>query len=550
MHAMLCSTIALVALHCSALAAQGSAGDDGRVWVEATQYEDFHVVTPEKPSTLMQNAASAFCRYWKQAARQTITASTVNDGKINVWLGAQIITEEMVKHDELDGLSPEGCLIRTYTPGPRYTAKGARKQLLIAGTTDQATLHGVYTFFAEVFGARWLAPGVAKVTPAAFSMRNVEVRADPAFAFRDTGLFSQWRGAGAEEFRRGLRLTEAFTPPPPGMDALTALLRPAAGGQANAAEYGSEAGADSIANTIAALVRAGQTADPEIRARRERAAWPPGTNTWSLNALDWLTPVAAAECAARDASGGSPAASVLFTANRVAGRLAELFPDAPPRIHVLLPPGLRRPPKTLHPVENVIVQISAADLDFARPMEDPANAAFADDLRGWGKLGGRLWVLDQAVNRRDPRLPFPTLHTLPSNVLFCAQNGVSGVYALGGAAGTDAPADMAEMRAYLWAQVLWNPDIPFDEVLREYCELYYGPAGGAVLECIGMEETAMKASGRPLRTDDNGAWLDAAAARRIGEKLEAALALPNLPPEAKPRVAAVLASVKHGAEAH
>ena len=545
---MLCSTIALIALQCAAVA-QTPAQDSGHAWIDAGDYEAFHVVTPENPSALIQTAADAFCRYWKQATRRPITASAVNDGKYNVWLGAKIITQEMIKPGELDGLSPEGCLIRTYTPGKRYSAKGAQKQLLLGGTTDQATLNGVYTFFATVFGARWTAPGVTWVSPAAQTMKNVELRSDPAFSFREVGVFSQWHGADAEEFRRGLRLPAAFTPPPPNIDALTTLLQPAAGVQANAVEYGSEAGAERIANAMAGLIRAEASADAETKARRERAAWPPGTNTWSLNALDWVVPVAAAECAERDTKEGSPAASVLFTANRVAARLAGLFPDAPPKIHVLLPPGLRHPPKTTRPAENVVVQLSALDMDFSRPMDDPANAAFAGDLRGWAKLGGTLWVLDQASNRRDPRLPFPNLHAIQPNVLFCTQNGASGMYALGGATGADAPADLAEMRACLWAQTLWNPDLAFDDALREYCDAYYGPAGAAVLECIGMEENALKASGKPLRGDDDGAWLDTATAQRIGEKITAALALPGLPPETKVRVQAVLASVKQAAGA-
>ncbi len=541
---MLCSIIALAALQCAA-AAQAPAVDSGRAWMDAGDYEYFHVVTPENPSALIRTAAGAFCRYWEQATRRAITASAVNDSKYNVWLGAKIITEEMVKPGELEGLSPDGFLIRTYTPGRRYTARGAQKQLLIAGTSDQATLHGVYTFFAKAFDARWIAPGVTRVTPAAMTMNNVELRGDSAFAFREAGVFGQWRGADVEEFRRGLRLPAAFTPPPPNMDAFTAPLPPAAETTPNSAEYGSEAGADRIAEAIAALIRAGDGADAETKARRERAAWPPGTNTWSLNALDWLTPTAAAECAARDATEGGPAASVLFTANRVANRLAGLFPDAPPRVHVLLPSALRRPPKSLRPAENVVVQLSALDMDFARPVDDPANAAFADDLRGWARLGGTIWVLDQAANRRDPRLPFPNLHTIQPNVLFYIQNGVSGVYALGGGSGADAPANLAEVRAHCWAQALWNPDIAFDEVLREHCDLYYGPAGAAVLECIGMEESTLKASGRPLRGDDDGAWLDAAAAQRIRETLEAIL--PNLPKELKARVEAVLASVRRAA---
>ena len=339
---MLYAMMTLVALQCAAIA-QTPAVDSGRAWVDAGDYEYFHVVTPENPSPLIQTAADAFCRYWKQATCRPITASAVNDGKFNVWLGAKIITEEMIKRGELDGLSPEGCLIRTYTPGHRYTAKGAKKQLLVAGTTDQATLYGVFTFFTTVFSARWLGPGVTRVTPAELSMKNVELRSDASFAFRDAAVFSQWKGPDAEEFRRGLRLPAKPTPPPPNMEALASLIQPGTAEQANPAEYGSEAGAERIAEAVATLIRAGKSADPETKTRRAHAAWPPGTNTWSLNALYWMAPVAAAECVERDAKEGSPAASVLFTANRVAGRLAELFPDAPLRVHILLPPALRHP---------------------------------------------------------------------------------------------------------------------------------------------------------------------------------------------------------------
>ena len=534
-----------LALAGAAVAAPAQAPDrnDGRVWIDAGDYEGFHAVTPEQPSPLLQTAAGAFCRYWKQATQSEITASPVNEGKINVWLGANLVTKEMLNPADLEGLSPEGALIRTYTPGMRYASKGARKQLIIAGKTDAGTLHGVYTFFSQMFGARWLAPGVTQPPSAKFTLLNFELRSDAAVAFREAAVFGQWHGAGAEEFRRGVHLPAAFVPPPPGPGLFRAAPEPVTSDAADTAEYGSDAGADRLAEALAALVRAGDTADAETRARRERAAWPPGTNTWSLNAIDWLVPACAAESAARDAAEGSAAASLLHTANRVAARLAELFPDAPPRVHLLLGPAVRRAPKTLRPAEHVIVQLSTEDLDFSRPMEDPANAAFAGDLRGWSRLGGTLWVADQAVNRRDARLPFPNLHTLSSNVLLCTQNGVSGVYALGGDTGKAGAADFAELRAYLWAQLLWNPDVSFDDLLHEYCGLYYGPAGEAVLAVIGMQEAAVKAAGKPLRADDACAWLDAAAAQPMRQKLEAALALPNLPPDKKPRVEAVLASL-------
>jgi len=70
------------------------------------------------------------------------------------------------------------------------------------------------------------------------NLANVELRTDTTFPLREAGVFSQWHGANAEEFRRGLHLPAAFMPPPPGIDAFTALLQPAAGTPPNAAEYG------------------------------------------------------------------------------------------------------------------------------------------------------------------------------------------------------------------------------------------------------------------------------------------------------------------------
>lgn len=522
-------------------------------WVEATEYETFHLVVPQPASPVIRQAAQAFQNYWKQVTDKKLTVSGTNEGARNIWLGLPEVAGEVLDPAEFSGISAGGCLVRTYTPPDEYARMGAGQQLFFAGMDDEGTLNGVYAFFHEVFRLRWYEPGVTSVVRARYTMPQLSLKCVPAFAFRDAALCGLWR-EGVDEYRRGAHLPGAWTPPPPGrgfFDGWNNAAAEAAGG-AEEVEYGGGAGAERIAEEIAALIGAGpDSPDPELRDRRAAVEWPRGSNQWSLNGIHWLAPRLSAEGESLNRAEESPAAAIIHTANLVAAALRARFPDAAPGVHVLLPPFLRRPPKSLRPAGGVVVQLSNADADFSSPLglrsPDPANRAFAEDLRGWRRLGAAVWVLDHLCNARDPLLPFPNFGAIQANIHLYIQHDVRGLYFDGGAAPGPEGVNMAAMRLYLAARLMWNPDQVVEELVDDFARRYYGPGGDAVLECLRLTAEARRAGGARLALDDEAAWFDDATREQAGALVVDALKTP-MPPEVKPRLEALLGSLRHVAD--
>lgn len=522
-------------------------------WIDATEYETFHLVVPQPASPTIRQAALAFQNYWKQVTDKKLGVSGTNEGARNIWLGVPGVTEEALDPAELSGISAGGCLVRTYTPPDEYAKMGAGQQLFVVGTDDEGTLNGVYAFFHEVFRLRWLEPGVTSVVRARYTMPQLSLKCAPAFAFRDAALCGAWR-EGVDEYRRGAHLPGAWTPPPPGRGYFDGWKDAAAGngGGVEAVEYGNDAGAARIAGEIAVLIGAGpDSPNPELRDRRTAVEWPRGSGQWSLNGVHWLSPRLSAEGEALNRTEESPAAAVIRTANLVAESLRAQFPDVAPKVHVLLPPFLRRPPKSLRPVEGVVVQLSNADADFSRPLglrsPDPANQSFAEDLRGWRRLGAALWVLDHLCNSRDPLLPFPNLNVIQDNIYLYLQHEVRGLYFDGGMAANPDGVELAALRLYLAARLMWNPDQVVEELVDDFARRYYGPGADAVLEYLRLMTEARLAGGARLALDDDAAWLDDASRERVETLIVEALKVP-MDPDVKPRLEALLGSLRHVAD--
>ena len=522
-------------------------------WVDATQYEFFRVKLPENPSPALCAAAEAFADYWGRVTGKPLSGKAVEGDLIYVRFGAALATEDLLDPALLSGLPDNGFVVRTHSPAEKFARKGATRQLLFAAPSDEAVLEGVRTFFHEVFETRWVEPGLTVVRPAAMRMPQVDIVRRPAFAFREVGLCALWK-EGVEEYRRGAHLTGPAPVLPPGEDWFDAWNTPdGAAGTADVEPvvFGSEAAVERIAGELAALVAGPpEGGDATAAARRAAAEWPPASNQWSLNALSWLRPElddAARELNQRE---GSPAACVLRTANGVAAALRARFPDRPPRVHVLLPPFLRRPPAALRAEEGVVVQLSNADADFSLPAgspRDPANRAFGEDVRGWTRTGAEVWALDHLCNGRDPALPFPCLEALADSVFFYVQSGVRGVCYAGAPARDPGAVDLAALRMYLAAGLLWDPDAIVENMTAEFLRLYYGGAADAVREYLDLTARQRQTGGRRIALNDDGGWLDRAALAPVAARLERdAAAAPD--PAVRARAEALARAVRRLSE--
>jgi hypothetical protein len=191
----------------------------------------------------------------------------------------------------------------------------------------------------------------------------------------------------------------------------------------------------------------------------------------SVSQNDWSGACECGDCRSLDDKEGTPAATMLAFVNYIAEKIESEFQYI--AVDTLAYQYTRKPPKTLKPRANVIVRLCSIECNFREPHDHPSNAAFADDIRGWSKLCPRLYIWDYTTNFAHYVMPHPNWFVLGPNVRFFRQHNVRGVFEQG--AYQSHGSEMAELRAWLLAQLLWNPNQDDRALINEFLDGYYGP---------------------------------------------------------------------------
>ena len=179
------------------------------------------------------------------------------------------------------------------------------------------------------------------------------------------------------------------------------------------------------------------------------------------------------KCAAIDAEEDSHAGTVVRFVNAVAEEIEKEFPNVV--IETLAYQFSRKPPKKTRLRHNVIPCLCSIECDFARPIPTSPykdNIAFRDDIRGWSKQTDMLYVWDYTTNFRHYPHAFPNVYALQDNIRFFRDNGVKCLFEQGAYQGRHA--DFAELKAWLMAKWMWNPELPMKDLLDDFFNGYYG----------------------------------------------------------------------------
>jgi len=365
----------------------------------------------------------------------------------------------------LDTFGSEQVAIRT---------KGSR--LLLAGGRPRGTLYAVYRFLQGPCGVRWWAPWAAHIPrKPSLSIPDLAIDEKPAFESRDPFWFPAFDGDwAARNFSnsQSARLTEkhggkilykgfvhTFYP----------LVPPDKHFQEHPEWY-------SLVNGKR-IVEGGQlcTTNPQLRdflveRVKEWLRESPNASILSVSQNDWYGACQCENCKALDDREGSHAGTMLALVNYVAEKIEPEFPHV--AIDTLAYQYTRKAPKTLTPRPNVIVRLCSIECNFAEPLEGPSNKAFADDIRAWSQRSNRLYIWDYTTNFAHYVLPHPNWFSLGPNVRFFHQHGAKGLFEQG--AYQSHGSEMAELRAWVLAQLLWNPYQDDRKRIDEFLDGYYG----------------------------------------------------------------------------
>jgi hypothetical protein len=213
----------------------------------------------------------------------------------------------------------------------------------------------------------------------------------------------------------------------------------------------------------------------------------------SVSQNDWYNNCTCPECRKIDEEEGSSAGSLIRFVNQVAEAVEPEFPEV--IIDTLAYQYSRPAPKHIRPRRNVCVRLCSIEACFAHPFEacndtsrqvkrpDGSTSDFIHDLQDWAKVCDRMYIWDYTTCFAHYPAPFPNWNVLQPNMKAFAKNNVKGVFeqACGAKGGST---DLNDLRAYLIAKLLWNPDCDLEWHKKEFLEFYYGAAAPYIEEYI------------------------------------------------------------------
>ncbi len=257
---------------------------------------------------------------------------------------------------------------------------------------------------------------------------------------------------------------------------------------------------------------------------REEMAARPDRHVWSVSQNDNFSYCQCPECAAVIEEEGSPSGPLLRFVNRVAAA----FPDK--IISTLAYQSTRPAPRLTRPAPNVEIMLCTIECDRSRPLTDtPSGRAFVRDLEDWTRICGRVYLWDYTVNFSHLVSPFPNLHVLEPNIRLFMDHGVRRHFQQTNAGPGHA---MSELKAYVLARLLWNPNGGAEAAMKDFLQGYYGKAGPHIKRYLDALRTALERTGSGLDIYEPPAAhaegflseADVAAYNAIFDKAEAAAA--------------------------
>ncbi len=216
----------------------------------------------------------------------------------------------------------------------------------------------------------------------------------------------------------------------------------------------------------------------------------PEKQVWSVSQNDNPVYCRCPECLKAIAEEGSPAGPIIRLVNKLAAR----FPD---KIISTLAYQYSRPaPQVTRPAANVQIMLCTIELNRSRPIaEDPSSASFVRDIEAWGRIAKDIYLWDYTVDFAHQVSPFPNLHVLQPNLRFFVRNGARQHFQQ---TNTSPGHDFSELKGWLLARLLWNPEIDVEAASNDFLAGYYGAAAPFLRHVIDAEREALTASGADL----------------------------------------------------
>lgn len=389
-----------------------------------------------------------------------------------------------------DALAARGIAIDLSTLGDDGIHIELRPDALALCGNKRGVLYAVYSFLEEQLGWRWFTddcivhPHTGRFAPQPYRQRYV-----PPFDYRYTSYiqFSNPRicvplklnglQVKADEswgsrinYKGFVHTFDSLVPP-----SKYALTHP---------EYYSEINGERVLERSQLCLSNPEVlriATETVRSWLKDAA--PDVSIISVSQNDWHNYCRCSSCQQLADHEESQSGPLLHFVNAIARDIAKDYPHI--LIDTLAYQYTRKAPKFVRPEKNVIIRLCSIECCFAHPLDGcERNRSFVTDIKAWAAISPRLDIWDYTINFAHSTMPFPNLRVLQPNMQFYRRNQVYGMFEQGNR--FTKGGEFQDLRGYVIAKLLWNPDEDVERLIREFTDAYYGPAAEHIRSYITL----------------------------------------------------------------
>ena len=444
------------------------------------------IVIPSDPLPSERYAAEQLQTYLEKitGVKSPIVADSARSESSEILLGDNAHLAKLGLNIDFKKLGPEGFALRTL-----------RNKLIIAGGRPRGTLYGVYAFLEDKLGVRWFTPEVElvpqtnRVVLAALNETHL-----PALEYREVfwtemmrnGDFAAKHRLNGEHYglteKHGGRAVVYF----PFVHSLDTLIPREL--YKEHPEYFPLIKGKRVDGYVQRCLSNPEVLKLATATVRQWIKDHPEATIISVSQNDTGNWCQCETCKALDDQEGSPAASLIKFVNAIAEDIEHDYPNL--RIDTLAYQYTRKPPKKLRPRPNVIIRLCSIECCFAHPLatcESTENRRFRDDIVAWQPVAPKLYIWDYTPNFGHYQQPFPNFEAIQPNVQFFVEHGVSGLFEQGNYS-SGGFGELGPLRAYLLAELLWNPKTDLKRDTTEFLNAYYGKAAPGLRAYLSLLE--------------------------------------------------------------
>ncbi|OJY93221.1 MAG: hypothetical protein BGP13_16420 [Sphingobacteriales bacterium 40-81] len=378
----------------------------------------------------------------------------------------------------------------------QYFSKG--KDIFIYGGKQRGTMYGVFSFLENEFGCRWYTPRVTvipKKEKLVFGQYNY--KSAPGIQVRNDFYFEAFDPIWAARNKMNGRMN--YVKQPGGVEAFWAVhtfypLMPPAEFFDRHPEYYSLINGKRTFEVIkndhhqlAQLCLSNKNVLRIITERiKQKIRQNPEYMIYDVSQNDYYNACECDKCQAIVKKEEAESGLMIWFVNQVAEAVEKEFPGK--YIGTLAYQYTRKPPLNIKPRKNVVVRLCPIEACVAHDLKScERNTSFLDDMQKWATISPQLYIWDYVVNFAHYIMPYPNFAVLQSNIKTFKENKSIGI--MEQAAYQSRGGEFSELKAYLIAKLLWNPDTNTGDVIDDFMYGYYGHSGRLIKQYFTLAQS-------------------------------------------------------------